>query len=325
MTVQRAKMAAEGLAGPSQSRVIPLPDGRLMGYAEYGDPRGLPLFGFHGTPGSRLMFRIADAPARELGLRIVAPERPGFGLSTYKGGRTLADHASDVTVLADQLGIERFAVAGVSGGAPYAVVCAALSPERVTALGLVSPVGPVNGHDGAPRIGPGHHLMFRLSPRIPPLIWPFFAFGRAAFLHAPLGIYGFLMSRAAPSDWKILARSDVRRNLLQGVAEGLRPGIRGGLQEMKLFSRPWKIPFDAIRAPSILWQGTADRNVPARAAFHLGELIPGCEVHRLKGAGHYWIFNNVRLVLHRLAEAARRPREEAAVREAGEKPAATLH
>jgi pimeloyl-ACP methyl ester carboxylesterase len=176
----------------------------------------------------------------------------------------------------------------------------------VSALALVSPVGPMTGEEGAPRIGPGHHVVFRISGRIPPLLWPFFAVGRAAFLYAPLGIYGFLMSRCAPSDWKILARADIRRNLLAGVTEGVRPGVKAGLQEMALFSRPWDIPFGAIRAPAILWQGTADRNVPPSAAFRLGELIPGCDVQRLPGAGHYWIFDNVHLVLERLAQAARR-------------------
>ncbi len=301
---------AGGQASAEPAQTIRLRDGRLLGYAEYGDPHGLPVFGFHGTPGSRLMFRLADAPARETGIRLIAPERPGFGASSYQRGRTLASYAADVAALADRLDIPRFAVAGISGGGPYAAACAALLPDRVTALGLISSVGPLAGPDSAAHIGPGHYAMFRLFPRMPGLLWPFFTVGRAAFLHAPLGIYGFLMSRAAPSDWKILARPEVRRNLLQGVAEGMRPGVAAGLQEMKLFSRPWNIPLDAIRAPSILWQGTADRNVPPSAAFRLGALIPGCEVHRIDCGGHYWIFDNIRPVLQRIAAAAREPRRQ---------------
>jgi pimeloyl-ACP methyl ester carboxylesterase len=308
--------------GASDALTARLPDGRLIGFAEYGDPAGVPIFGFHGTPGSRLMFRLADESARELGVRLIAPERPGFGLSTYHHGRTLASYATDVAAFADSLGIARFAVAGVSGGGPYAAACAALLPGRVSALGLVSPVGPMIGAEGAARIGAGHHVMFRLSPRVPPLLWPIFALGRAAFLYAPFSIYSYLLSRCAPSDWKILARKDVRRNLLRGVAEGMRPGVKAGLQEMKLFSRPWLIPFAAIRAPSILWQGTSDRNVPPSAAFKLGALIPGCEVHRIEGGGHYWIFDNIHLVLERLVASARRHEP---VGEAGGTLPATLH
>ena len=292
-----------GVRTPPDKQQIRLPDGRLLGYAEYGDPDGLPVLGLHGTPGSRLMYAIADAPARELGIRLLAPERPGFGISTYHRGRTLASYAGDIAAFADALAIERFVVAGVSGGGPYAAACAALLPDRVTALGLISPVGPVSPGEGAEKIGPGHHVMFRVSPRVPPLLWPFFTVGRYAFLYAPMSIYGFLLSRAAPSDWKILTRGEVRRNLVSGVAEGVRPGVRAALQEMRLFSRPWSIPFDAIRAPSVLWQGTADRNVPPSAAFKLGEMIPGCEVRRIEGAGHYWVFDNIRPILQHLALA----------------------
>jgi pimeloyl-ACP methyl ester carboxylesterase len=321
--LQRCAEKNDSAQLPPDARIVTLPDGRRMGYAEYGDPAGLPVFGLHGTPGSRLMFRIADGPARECGVRLIAPERPGFGISSYHRGRSLASYARDIAAFADTLAIERFAVAGVSGGGPYAAACAALLPERVTALALVSPVGPVCPGEGAERIGPGHHVMFRVSPRVPPLLWPFFTMGRYAFLYAPLSIYGFLLSRAAPSDWRILSRGDVRRNLLQGVAEGVRPGVRAGLQEMRLFSLPWDIPFKSIRAPSILWQGTADRNVPPSAAFKLGELIPGCEVHAVKGAGHYWIFDNMQLVLRRLAVAMREGTQPPGA--TGAQPAATLH
>jgi pimeloyl-ACP methyl ester carboxylesterase len=293
----------DGLA-QTDARQVRLPDGRLLGHAEYGDPSGIPVFGMHGTPGSRLMFAIADVASRQAGVRLIAPERPGFGISSYHRGRTLASYAADIAAFADALGIGRFAVAGISGGGPYAAACAALLPDRVAALGLVSPVGPVCAGEGAERIGPGHHVVFRLSPRAPPLLWPFFALGRCAFLHAPASIYGFLLGRAARSDRTILARPEVRRNLLAGVAEGLRPGVRASIQELQLFSRPWHIPFAAIRAPSFLWQGAADRNVPPSAAFKLGELIPGCEVERIDGAGHYWIFDNMGTVLKRLAEAA---------------------
>lgn len=330
MTAMKAKEAASAshdapsATGRRRGGVVTLPDGRSMAYGDYGAPDGIPLIGMHGTPGSRLMFSIADAQARDLGIRLLAPERPGFGISSYHRGRTLASFARDTAIFADRLGIGRFAVAGISGGGPYATACAALLPDRVTSLGLVSPVGPVMGAEGAPRIGPGHHVLFRVSPNIPPLIWPLFAIGRAAFLYAPIGMYGFILSRSTPSDWKILTRPEVRTNLLAGVAEGLRPGVKAGLQEMALFSRPWDIPFAAITAPTILWQGTADRNVPPSAAFRLGELIPGCEVNTLPGAGHYWIFDNIRAVLARIV-AAERVGPAASLAGSGARQAEPLH
>lgn len=290
--------------GPVQDRTVTLRDGRLLGYAEYGDPLGLPVIGFHGTPGSRLMLRLADPVARELGLRLLAPERPGFGLSTYQKGRTLASYAADIAEFADQLGLARFAMAGISGGGPYAAACAALLPERVTALALVSPVGPMAGAEKPKSIGKGHFFAFRISPHILPLIASAFAIGRGAFLYAPAAIYAFLLGRAAPSDWKILQRGEIRHNLIAGVAEGLRPGISASLQEMRIFSRPWNVPLQQIAAPAFLWQGTADRNISIPAALRLGELIPACHTVKIEKAGHYWIFDNIRNVLETLGKAA---------------------
>jgi pimeloyl-ACP methyl ester carboxylesterase len=284
---------------------VTLPDGRRLGYAEYGDPSGVAVFGFHGTPGSRLMFRLAHQAALKLGIRLIAPERPGFGISTHQPGRTLASYALDIADFADALAIARFAVAGVSGGGPYAVACAAFLPDRVTALGLVSPVGPMAGPEKPASIGKGHYFAFRVTPRVPPLLAAAFGLGRYAFLYAPNAIYGFILGRASPSDWAILSRREVRRNLLQGVAEGCRPGIGAGIQEMGIFSRPWNIPFEEIEAPAFLWQGMADRNVSIAASLRLGQLVPNCQTRRIENAGHYWIFDNIEEVLRTLAAAAR--------------------
>ena len=306
-------MPEAALSPPPRSNLtVALPDGRLLGYAEYGDPSGVPIFGFHGTPGSRLMFHLAHAIALELGVRLIAPERPGFGISTYQRGRTLASYAFDIADFADALGIERFAVAGISGGGPYATACAAFLPDRVSALGLVSPIGPMAGAEKPPSIGKGHYFAFRVTPRLPPLLAALFAFGRYAFLYAPNAIYGFIMGRASPSDWKILSRGEVRRNLLQGVAEGFRPGIGAGMQEMGIFSRPWNVPFQEIAAPAFLWQGMADRNVSVAASLCLAELVPNCRTRRIDNAGHYWIFDNIAEVLQTLAGAARESTVQAA-------------
>jgi pimeloyl-ACP methyl ester carboxylesterase len=291
-------------AEPSCDLTVTLPDGRALGYAEYGDPSGLPMLGFHGTPGSRFMFGLAHPVAAELGIRLIAPERPGFGISTYQRRRTLASYAFDIADFADRLGLSRFAVAGISGGGPYAAACAALLPERVSALGIVSPVGPMAGDEKPDAVGKGHFFAFRVSPRIPPLLAAAFAVGRSAFLHAPNLIYGFILGRASPSDWKILSRADVRRNLLAGVAEGCRPGIGAAMQDMRIFSRPWNIPMGDITAPAFLWQGLSDRNVSVAAALRLGELVPHCHVERIENAGHYWIFDHVREVLRTLKDAA---------------------
>ena len=132
LATKRRFEASNAKAG--EDRFLGLPDGRRLGYTEFGDPLGIPLCAFHGTPGSRFMFRLVHETARRLGLRIIAPDRPGFGLSDYQENRTLADWADDVRALADKLGLARFGVAGISGGGPYVAACAALLPGWVWQL-----------------------------------------------------------------------------------------------------------------------------------------------------------------------------------------------
>jgi pimeloyl-ACP methyl ester carboxylesterase len=286
---------------------LTLPDGRLIGYAEYGDPAGIPVFGFHGMPGSRHMFGISDASGRKLGLRLIGPARPGFGLSSPHPQRTLESNVADIAAVADALGIERFAVAGVSGGGPYATACAALMPERVTALGLVSPVAPVvEASSGRPYpIGLGHTIAFRVGPRMMPLLTGIFAIGRGLFLFAPSIMYGIMIIRCSQSDRKILSRPEVRREVFKAITEGMRPGVKGALQDMRLYSQPWNIPLDHIKAPTFLWQGMSDRSVPVSAALRLGKLIPNCDVTRMEDAGHFWVYDNIDTVLATLAEVVR--------------------
>ena len=150
------------------------------------------------------MFRLVHEPARRLGLRIIAPERPGFGLSTFQHNRTLADWASDITEFANHLGLKHFGVAGISGGGPYAAACAALLPSRVTATALINPVGPLCAPEGPEKIGMTRFVIFRVLPRANLAMKGFFALWRLMFLHAPDSMYDILKKRACAADKRIL-------------------------------------------------------------------------------------------------------------------------
>ena len=124
------------------SQTILLPDGRTLGFADYGDPGGRPLFYCHGWPGSRLQARTIDEHGRRRGLRVIAPDRPGIGLSDARPGRGFSDWPADIAGLADSLRIDRFLLLGISGGGPYALAAAALLPDRIDAVAVVSGAPP---------------------------------------------------------------------------------------------------------------------------------------------------------------------------------------
>ena len=104
-------MANESLFYPERTdQILTLDDRRTLGFAEYGPKDGYPIFDLHGLPGSRFEGKLFEAPATERNARIITIDRPGIGLSSPQPGRTILDHAKDVTAIAAHLGLDSFSV-----------------------------------------------------------------------------------------------------------------------------------------------------------------------------------------------------------------------
>jgi pimeloyl-ACP methyl ester carboxylesterase len=263
------------------------------------------VLAIHGTPGSRLMFAFTDEVARARRLRIIAPERPGYGLSDFRRCNSLAQAAADMRAFADALGLDRLAVIGVSGGAPFALAAAAAMLERTILLALISPVGPIAEGQGHIRMSKLHRLIFTRIGRSPAAIASFFWSLRNLVRWAPTVAYHALMQRVPRTDRIVLARPEVRDNLRAALREGLRPGIGGARQDLRLFCGPWGLPLHEIDVPTVLWQGSEDPIVPPGAAYHLAETLPNCRLDVVQGGGHYWVFGQFERVLDTVQAALR--------------------
>jgi pimeloyl-ACP methyl ester carboxylesterase len=295
----------EAPATDRTSRLLDLPGGRRIGCAEFGDQKGHPVLAIHGTPGSRFMFALTDAAARARGLRIIAPERPGYGLSPYCRAASLSELAADAAALADALNLKRFAVLGVSGGGPHALAAAAAMPDRAVLLALISPVGPIADCASRIRMSKLHRLVFTRMGRSDPACAGFFFLVRALVRSAPDVAYRGLMRRVVASDRDLLQRGEVKSNLQTALREGLRPGIKGARQDLRLFCAPWGLRLEEIDVPTVIWQGSDDAIVPAGAAYHLAEILPHCRLDVIQGGGHYWVFGAFERVLDTVAAALR--------------------
>jgi pimeloyl-ACP methyl ester carboxylesterase len=276
---------------------------RRIGYAEFGDPQGAPVIALHGTPGSRFMFALTDQAARVRGLRIVAPERPGYGLSDYCRVASLTQLAADAEALVDALGLDWFAVLGVSGGGPHALAAASAMPDRVALLALVSPVGPIA--DRQIRMTRLHRLIFTRMGRSDPACAAFFWSVRTLVRYTPEVAYRALMQRVVASDRELLQRAKVKANLQTALREGLRPGIKGARQDLRLFCAPWGLALEEIDVPAVVWQGSDDAIVPPAAAYLLAETLPNCHLDVIQGGGHYWVFGQFERVLDAVEVALR--------------------
>ena len=225
---------------------IALSDGRRLGFAEFGDRQGRPVFYFHGFPGSRLEAKLAEKISLNTHVRFIGIDRPGYGLSNFKPARTFIDWADDVTELADALGIDRFSILGVSGGGPYAAACACKIPDRLDAVGIICGMGPADV-PGLMRDMPwmyrrGLRLAGRFS-KIATALYPFSAF---FFQNYPERMLSILSGKVARPD-KIALKNTELINVLSGsFREVFRCSLRWPATDVVLYSRPWGFPLEDI-------------------------------------------------------------------------------
>ena len=212
--------------------------------------------------------------------------------------------AEDMAALADGLGLGRFAVLGVSGGGPFAAGVASELPDRVRALALVAPVGPIAGEADA-EITSFHRFCFGAFAQSPAAIGAAFRAFRAALGVSPAMGLRIAMMRAAAVDRRVLRQADVAARLGETFIEGLRPGVAGPIIDLGIFGAPWDVDPAKAHMPSRLWIGSEDQNVPRSAARRLAKRLPACELAELGGEGHLWVANNYSLVLGWIADVLR--------------------
>jgi pimeloyl-ACP methyl ester carboxylesterase len=282
-------------------RQFRLADGRRLNYREYGAPGGFPVLALHGTPGSRLKYAAAAPYAARMGLRIISPDRWGYGRTDAHPDPTLALYARDAAELVAGLKIGRFSVVGISGGGPYATAVAALLSEQVKSLALVAPVGPIAGLLDKSELRLFHQLCFRILGRTP-AIGLAFGIYRILLTLAPRATIRVVSLGAEPVDKALVRSPDVRDRLGETFRAGFERGVQGTVLDMRLFSRPWELPLDRISARTRIWLGTHDKNIPQAAARMLHRLIGRAELSELQGQGHFWISRNYQEVVRWLAE-----------------------
>ena len=273
-----------------------LPDGRRLGWLELGDPDAWPTFGFHGTPGSRLQFALPDA-LQPAGVRLIFPDRPGYGLSTYQSGRRLTDWPGDVAQLADHLGVAEFSVFGVSDGGPHSAACAAVLGDRVAAAAIVSGVGPLSHPDATEGMMPANRVVTVLARRRSRLLRGVMRLQVAGLHRWPEQSLKMMTKQLPPADVAILERPEIRSLFLDDARNISRDAGRACAQDFELFVADWGFDLGAITVPVHIWQGDADRNVPPGHGRLLHDAIPGSVFHECPGEGHF-------LGIDRIAEIA---------------------
>lgn len=284
----------------ASDRSITLRDGRRLSYADYGDPEGRPMFFFHGFPGSRYDGAHAGQVAARMGIRLVAPDRPGMGLSDYQPQRRLAAWPADVEQLADALGLATFGVLGYSGGGPYALACAHRIPHRLTCAGVLAGVSPITEPGAMEGMNGSNVLIFRLSRRLPRLLALIYRMNSRT---DGVKLMAAAAKRMPEPDQAVMRDRAVLEAMARDYKEAFRSGPAGVVHEGGLFARDWGFRLTDISMPVRLWHGEKDTNAPVPMGRHQANMIPTCRATFYPDDGHISIMvNHIGDVLGALAE-----------------------
>jgi len=270
-------------------RCLQLRDGRQLTYTDLGDPEGTPVLFAHGMPGSRLEGWFFHQQARRHHFRIITPDRPGIGGSTFQPNRTLLDYPRDVEQLADALGIDRFIHAGWSSGGTRTLACGYALPERVIQAVVMSSYTHFEEYPGT--------RAFLQATR-----WPGPKLAKMGFsiMRAVVAVIVWLAQRHPGLYFREAKQmiSEQDHELLSSFMRGelfrrdqnlcLASGGRAIAMDLQTELINWGFNLSDVSVPVYLYQGGQDPFVPEEYAHHLNAHLPSADLQLLPDAGHLY-------------------------------------
>jgi pimeloyl-ACP methyl ester carboxylesterase len=208
------------------------------------------------------MAQLTDMVARELGVKIISADRPGIRDSTFQPKRKLVDWPEVVQQLTDHLGIERFRILAISGGAPYAYVTAWKIPERVLAVAIASgapPIVDLGDHSGLLSLYRRLLWLYRRSPQA--LRGLFYLAGAVARIRPPVRFRSLMLKllQLQPCDAASLEDSVAFEACFESQRRAWRASVKGLITDAEIFAQAWGFRLEDIDSPVRLWHGTKDR------------------------------------------------------------------
>ncbi len=280
--------------------LLTLADGRKLCYALYGDPAGEPVLYFHGGMSSRFDISFAAEHCAQVGLYIIAPDRPGTGQSSRKAGRSLPDWSRDVAELLDHLKIDSLPLMGWSVGGPYALSCAYELPQRITNVATIGSAMTFDSPEAVNALGLMADRMLLTCPES----WRWLL---AALLccagKLPPALIKMELEREVQSApdraiIKALSTSQASKFIIESVAQG---GF-GVIDDYAAVAQYWGFDLKQITLPVQIYHGALDAICPLSAADFLAKNINGATLCVIPGEGHFLLHNKIDMVLNALME-----------------------
>lgn len=280
---------------PNLDRIISLPDGRDLGYAQYGAKDGPTILHFHGFPGSRLEGALYHGAANKVGVRVLSIDRPGIGLSSAHLARSTRTFSDDVSYLVDDLELKSWAIMGISGGGPYALACAHSRPPGLKAIALVAAMGP---HDISRRyMSVANRILFHCFEHYAWLVRYFAYFShrqhQVLLEDTVVNAIGKVRGSKMPQSLKpksremaVLSDDNVMRTFWRSSCEFFKQGDTAFCEEGRILTSDQGFDPREIEVPARLWYGKEDVNVGPHMGPDVTERLGDNATLRLEDEGH---------------------------------------
>lgn len=278
-----------------------LEDGRILAYREYGDPAGFPILYSHGNLLCGRDIETAHKDALKIGIRIIAPNRPGVGQSTKVAGRNTIDWAKDAGQLLDFLKIDKFHALGWSMGGQYALACGAEFSGRVKSVTVIAGALPLDNEANLEELGRSDRTFTRACRERP---------GKAAFTFRMLRWLATLMPKSflhiatqdfSPPDETVVHRISVSRFCAWYIEATQQ--VSGTVEEYIAWARPWGFALKDVFAPVTVYWAPSDQMIPKAWQEKIAQEVPrGTYVEQANG-GHFFAQTRWQPILQKIAEA----------------------
>ncbi len=252
--------------------ILKVSNGRQLGYAEYGDSAGHPVFFFHGFPGSRLQAGDFNDVARNKNCRLIGIDRPGMGCSSPNKSHSLLSWTDDIRALAEHLNIHKFSIIAHSGGAPFALACAYKIPEYIANIALVSAMPPTIMPKVKAAMPFGLRLINGLARSIPGVSWLLMQLQQKVLLKPK--IFHKMMQQCPAPDRLICENEEQMDRAILALKEAFKQNVRGAAEEFRLLLKDWGFDLKSIDKPVAIWQGALDKQVLVSYAKLYQSLLP---------------------------------------------------
>ena len=273
---------------------ITLSDGRILGYAEYGDSLGFPIFYFHGGQESRLSSKFMDSTAHKLNIRIISPDRPGVGISTFQENRQFIEWGNDIAQLADYLEFSKYSVFGLSGGAPHVLACVISDSSRIEHTAIISGATPYNYKGTLKGMWfPVKLIHWFASWKNDKQLRKFMQNDFNGLVNKPeKRIKQFQKHLPKPDKKLMTAKPEYGWEFIDGSKESYKQGIEAVVQEWKLYVSDWQMDLSSIKFPITLWYGTEDKMAPVLRGYYYNEKLPNSILREIENEGHFSLIRN---------------------------------